>query len=89
MIACCFFDSPYAVRTRVGEPVAATDGAGADRRHDPRHLRQSLLHSTGILVYLQTKPPCPKRTMSQDQVCFNLIVSPNKLKVWIITSDRG
>jgi hypothetical protein len=27
--------------------------------------------------------------MSQDQVCFNLIVSPNKLKVWIITSDRG
>lgn len=54
------FDSSDAARVRVGEPVAAADGAGADRRHDPRHLRQSLLHSAGILVYLQAKPPCPK-----------------------------
>ncbi len=47
------FDSSDAVRVRVGEPVAATYGAGADRRHDPRHLRQSLFHSAGVLVYLQ------------------------------------
>ena len=54
------FDPSDAVRVRVGEPVAAADGIGAHRRHDPRHLRQSLLHSAGVLVYLQAKPPCPK-----------------------------
>jgi len=47
------FDPSDAVRVRVGEPVAAADGIGADRRHDPRHICQSLLHSTGVLVYLQ------------------------------------
>lgn len=47
------FDSSDAVRVRSGEPVAASYGSGADRRHDPRHLRQSLLHSAGVLVYLQ------------------------------------
>ena len=41
------------VRVRVGEPVTAVHGAGADRRHDPRHIRQSLFHSAGVLVYLQ------------------------------------
>ena len=49
------FDSANAVRIRSGEPVAASYGPGADRRHDPRHLRQSLFHSAGILVYLQEK----------------------------------
>ena len=49
------FNPSDAVRVRVGEPVAAADGAGAYRRHDPRHLRQSLLHSAGVLVYLQKK----------------------------------
>ncbi len=47
------FDPSDAVRVRFGEPVAAADGAGADRRHDPRHICQSLLHSAGVLVYLQ------------------------------------
>ena len=40
-------------RIRSGEPVAAVHGAGADRRHDPRYLCKSLLHSAGVLVYLQ------------------------------------
>ena len=47
------FDSSDAVRVRSGEPVAAADGIGAYRRHDPRHLCQPLFHSAGILVYLQ------------------------------------
>ena len=47
------FDPSDAVRVRVGEPVAASYGAGPDRRHDPRHLRQPLFHSAGVLVYLQ------------------------------------
>ena len=54
------FDSPNAVRFRVGEPVAAADGAGANMRHDPRHFCQSLLHSAGVLVYLQAKSPFPE-----------------------------
>ena len=49
------FDPSDAVRVRTGEPVAASYGAGADRRHDPRHLRQPLFHSAGVLVYLQEK----------------------------------
>ena len=54
------FDPSNAVRFRVGEPIAAADGADADRRYDPRHICQSLFHSAGVLVYLQAKPPCPK-----------------------------
>ena len=54
------FYSSCAVRVRFGNPVAAADGIGAYRRHDPWHLCESLFHSAGVLVYLQTKPPCPK-----------------------------
>ena len=55
MIASFFFDYLNVVRIRYSEPVAGKDGIGAYRRHDPWHLRQSLLHSAGVLVYLQEK----------------------------------